>query len=498
MKLRFTGLVTLAGTLLAVGCMDVSTPTDLSPDLAILDAEHGDEGSHFYFLPPMVPAPNATGVFDATQPAVVEICEWTGSECAFALTEFSVGAGTITVSVGDETYLALWHAGDFNLDLTKMYRISVLVGSRELGYADVQPVNNGSALKQLDTEEVIGLVDDRTLPIKFRIEEGALGITIDATALTAPLFFLGGSHPFPTTNPSDTPLVVALDPGAYTVQDGSGGVHAFEVTTGGDVNYAAGKEPYFDGLGTPQLTLVGYSVDIDGTALTPPTYFIGGIGGFPSATLGTFTFLPGNKTVQDGTGLGGTQVFEVTEAGEVSYTAEKEPFFDGLNTSQLTLVGYDVIIDATVLTASTYFIGGIGGFSSSTVKTFTLLPGGKSIQDGSGGTHAFQVTLTGLVTYAVEKEPFFDGLNTSQLTLVGYGIDIDATALVATVFSLNGLGSFSATVVQSLTMLPGNKGFASTDVSFVYEVRDDGLLDYDVSLDPILAGRNTNILTVTP
>ena len=190
MKLRFTGLVTLAGTLLAVGCMDVSTPTDLSPDLAILDAEHGDEGSHFYFLPPMVPAPNATGVFDATQPAVVEICAWTGSECAFALTEFSVGAGTITVSVGDETYLALWHAGDFNLDLTKMYRISVLVGSRELGYADVQPVNNGSALKQLDTEEVIGLVDDRTLPIKFRIEEGALGITIDGTALTSPTFFL--------------------------------------------------------------------------------------------------------------------------------------------------------------------------------------------------------------------------------------------------------------------------------------------------------------------
>lgn len=75
MKLRLIPLATLGGALLVAGCMDGSSPTDLSPNLAILDAEHGDEGSHFYFLPPMVPDPGATGVFDATQPVVIEVCQ---------------------------------------------------------------------------------------------------------------------------------------------------------------------------------------------------------------------------------------------------------------------------------------------------------------------------------------------------------------------------------------------------------------------------------------
>ena len=450
-----------------------------------------------------MPDPGATGVFDATQPAVVEICELTGSVCALTITQFSVGAGTITISLEDEAYLALWHARDFELDLTKWYRIRVLVGAKELGYADVQPVSNGSALKNLETGEVIGLVENRTLPIRFRIEEGALGITIDATALTSPTLFLGGPHPFATAHPSATPVVLDLAPGTYSVQDGTGltGVHLFEVTEAGEVSYAAEKEAYFDGLGTSQLTLVGYSVTIDATVLTAPTYFIGGIGGFPSATVGTFTFLPGGKDIQNGTGPGGNHAFQVTETGLITYAAEKEPFFDDLNTLQLTVVGYSVTIDATVLTAPTYFIGGIGGFPSATVGTFTFLPGGKDIQDdtGPGGNHAFQVTETGLITYAAEKEPFFDGLNTSQLTVVGYSVDIDATALVASVFALDGIGSLSTDVVQTLTTLPGTKGFSFTDVAFDFEVQEEnGLLDYEASLDAILSGRDTNILTVTP
>ena len=417
MKLGFIPLVRLGSALLVAGCMDGSSPTDLSPDLVILDAEHGDNGSHFYFLPPMVPNPGATGVFDASQPAVVEVCELTGSDCALAIIDFSVGAGTITVSVEDEHYLALWHAGDFALDLAKLYRIGVFVGAQELGFADVQPVANGGGLKNVETGEVIGLVDNRTLPIKFRIEEGAIdgGITIDATALTAPTFALSGplgSGSFP----SDTPLVRDLDPGSYTVNDGSTGVHEFEITTAGLVSYTAAKEPFFDGLGTAQLTLVGYSIDIDATVLTAGTYSIGGIGGFPSETIGTFTFLPGLK----------------------------------------------------------------------------------SIQEGTGGVHEFEVDETGLVSYVAAKEPFFDGLGTSQLTLVGYSIGFDATALVAAEFFLKGSPIFSTASVQSLVMLPGIKSFVSTDVLFDFEVQEEGLLEYDTLLDPILTGRGTDTLTVTP
>jgi hypothetical protein len=477
--------------------MDVASPTGLSPDLVIFDAEHGDDGSHFYFLPPMVPEPGATGAFDANQPAVVEVCEWTGSDCALAITDFSVGAGTISVTVGDEHYLALWHAGDFDLGLSELYRIRVLVGAQELGYADVQPVANGGGLKNIETGEVIGLVDSRTLPIKFRIEEGAIdeGNTIDATALTAPTFALSGPS-VSGSFPSATPLVLDLAPGSYTVNDGATGVHEFEITAAGLVSYAAAKEPFFDGLGTVQLTLVGYGIDIDATVLTAGTYSVGGIGGFPSATIGTFTFLPGLKSISDGST--GVHEFEVTDAGLVSYGAAKEPFFDGLGTVQLTLVGYSIDIDATVLTAGTYSIGGIGGFPSATIGTFTFLPGLKSIQDGTAGAHEFEVTEAGLISYGAAKEPFFDGLGTSELTLVGYAINIDATALVATEFFLSGSPSFSTAAVQGLVMLPGIKSFVSTDGLFDFEVQEDGLLEYDTLLDTILTGRGTNLLTVTP
>ena len=44
-----------------------------------------------------------------------------------------------------------------------------------LGYMDVQPAANGSGLKNVDTDEFMGLVDGRTLPIKFRIETGVIG-----------------------------------------------------------------------------------------------------------------------------------------------------------------------------------------------------------------------------------------------------------------------------------------------------------------------------------
>ena len=36
-------------------------------------------------------------------------------------------------------------------------------------------VNSGKDLKNVDTNEYIALKDGRTLPIKFRIEEGAIG-----------------------------------------------------------------------------------------------------------------------------------------------------------------------------------------------------------------------------------------------------------------------------------------------------------------------------------
>ncbi|MHC4067838.1 MAG: hypothetical protein ACYSUI_25495, partial [Planctomycetota bacterium] len=74
----------------------------------------------------------------------------------------------------DEQYIVNWHTDEFDLSSAATYRITVLVSGTELGFGDVQLGASGSEAKNLTTNETIGLKDGRTLPIKFRIEEGAV------------------------------------------------------------------------------------------------------------------------------------------------------------------------------------------------------------------------------------------------------------------------------------------------------------------------------------
>ena len=144
---------------------------------AISDAVHGGGRAGFYFLPPLVPQP-ATGVFDNTLAPVVEVCEWTTS-CGTVIARFTTttGTGGATVAALGDHYAVNWKtdvcaSGPCSLDPAKTYRIRILVGGGEAGFADVDVVANGSQLKNVQTNEYIGLLNGRTLPVKFRIEVG--------------------------------------------------------------------------------------------------------------------------------------------------------------------------------------------------------------------------------------------------------------------------------------------------------------------------------------
>lgn len=166
-------------------CQDQLTaprPGTVRADLQ--DGAHGVNGNpHFFFLRPLLQPPTAfPGTFDPTQSPTVEICEWSGTACAGSATAsfgMSPGGGSDAVRVepGSEQYLVDWHTSEDALDVTKTYRIRVLVGTHELGHVDVDLVDKGSQLKNVNTGEYIGLVNGRTLPIKFRIERGAVPAT---------------------------------------------------------------------------------------------------------------------------------------------------------------------------------------------------------------------------------------------------------------------------------------------------------------------------------
>lgn len=150
----------------------------------ISDAVHGGGNPHFFFLPPMVESPAPTGTFDGTLDPVVEICVWDGAACGPILARYNSetgpGSETVRMDAADGQYMVSWHTDDvlerfpIEPEAGESYRIRVLVGPSLLGYADVQVVSSGGQLKNVETGEYIPLLDGRTLPIKFRLEEGVL------------------------------------------------------------------------------------------------------------------------------------------------------------------------------------------------------------------------------------------------------------------------------------------------------------------------------------
>ena len=163
----------------------LNQPTGQSITASLSDGAHGGNPD-FFFLPPLfqnpVNNPNfEPNAFNANVRPTVEICELTIPPAPPATTHDCVAgapirvfaASDVTLDAPGQQYQVNWDTKSPALELTKEYRIRVLLGTRELGFADVDPVVTGSELKSVATGELIGLVDGRTLPIKFRIERGA-------------------------------------------------------------------------------------------------------------------------------------------------------------------------------------------------------------------------------------------------------------------------------------------------------------------------------------
>jgi hypothetical protein len=132
----------------------------------------------FYFLAPMVKDSEYSGTFDAGLSPVVEICETTA--CATIHKSFDMdedGSEGVRLDEEDEHYIVNWHTDQTGTEVGQTYRIRVSVAGTVLAHADIQMAENGRDAKNITDDEAIALVDGRTLPIKFRVEEGAVYVT---------------------------------------------------------------------------------------------------------------------------------------------------------------------------------------------------------------------------------------------------------------------------------------------------------------------------------
>lgn len=262
----------LAGAVcvLAYACGgETASPTVEAPTFAVSDGAHNGNPD-FFFLPPLFKSPVNNPNYEPSaanlnlRPAV-EICELgvaasDGSRDCIAgppLKRFA--PSQVTVSLSDQLYQVNWKTDETPLDVGQFYRIRVLVGSSLLGFADVDPVSSGRDLKNVQTNEYIPLQDGRTLPIKFRIESGAL-CAVDGTPCSSEtinlaqggqLELLGAGEDFRVDIPPGTTATY----GGQTITDVT---FNLEVCDGIDVDLplygpCLRISTYFDGTGSHEL-----------------------------------------------------------------------------------------------------------------------------------------------------------------------------------------------------------------------------------------------------
>jgi len=173
----------ICALILACSAKDREQPVSKVTKPLILDQAHNNGPRGFFWLPPMVSNPNPEGSNDRTLFPTVRIDEInlsSGAVTTIATYTRSSGTGGETITDSASHFHVNWHSRDFDLSLNAIYRIVVSLGGRDIGLADVDVVDNGSQLRNVKTNEYIGLVDGRTLPIKFFLN---LCAPIECTAL---------------------------------------------------------------------------------------------------------------------------------------------------------------------------------------------------------------------------------------------------------------------------------------------------------------------------
>jgi hypothetical protein len=132
-----------------------------------------EDGSHngnafFYWLPPLVNQQAPTGqAFSRQISPTITITNL----CTGNVVRTLSGAA---VQLDDGGYQANWRTSDDMLDPACTYRLAASVGAQQLGTAEVDVVDDGRELRNVNTDEFIPLLDDRTLPVKFFVGVGSL------------------------------------------------------------------------------------------------------------------------------------------------------------------------------------------------------------------------------------------------------------------------------------------------------------------------------------
>jgi hypothetical protein len=303
---------------------------------------------------------------------------------------------------------------------------------------------------------------------------------IDIGPLTDPYLLLDGKSVSPSSSQRLT-----LTPGSHQLLEVAGGGVSFAVNPDGTVSYDPALEGILNGQGTDQLTVNGALVTVNAQALTDPYL---SLDYYTAEKPGTFQVrvLPGSHQLIEA--AGGNVSFAVNPDGTVSYDPALEGILAGQGTSQLTVNGAAITINAQALTdpnlAFDYYTAEKPGTFQARV-----LPGSHELIEAGGGNVSFVVNPNGTVSYDPSLQGILAGQDTSQLTVNGATVTIDASALADSSVAVDYHMIEQTNATFQLVLLPGTHTIRSGDGSrsVTFTVSDNGTISFPASEDSLLS-----------
>jgi len=175
--MRTTRLLTLAAVCAVAGCTDrAPSPTLALPGQARASRSDATNGGTpgFYFLSPIAPKPAVEGDFAPNLSPSVSLCLLHAGRCRVQVAEYTSAPGPqgkrVQVNVAGSHYAVGWDTRRTTPRPGDTVRVSVAIGSRTLGFADVVVVNDAADGRSVDADEYVPVLIGRTLSIRFRIE----------------------------------------------------------------------------------------------------------------------------------------------------------------------------------------------------------------------------------------------------------------------------------------------------------------------------------------
>ncbi len=311
-------------------------------------------------------------------------------------------------------------------------------------------------------------------------------VTIDAQAIAGSSLILD----YYTVEPNAKPFLVGLLPGAHLLQalDGHSSV-AFTVNPDGTVSYNPSLQGILTGQGTEQLTVNGDAVTIDARAITGSSLILDYYSDEPNATPFLVGLLPGAHILQALDGQSSV-AFTVNPDGTVSYDPSLQGILTGQGTGHLTVQGVAVAIDAQAITGSSLTLDYYTDEPNAKPFLVHLLPGAHILQalDGQSSV-AFAVNADGTVSYDSSLQGILTGQGTSQLTVRGAAITIDATALRDDPsLTLDYYTTEPNAAPFQTVLLPGTHVLAGVGGQVTFTVNPDGTISYPASENDLLSG----------